>query len=423
MADYKCDDVLAFRQVCNPREFACMALLKAMQGEMFLVDSFAKWHQSAAPSSRDYRFAYEIACGSMRMKLALDFAAKRLSDKQRLSLKPKERTLLHTALYQHFFMDRVPQYAIVNETIQLAKKWCHSSFVSFLNAVLRKLPAEKNNFSPAGNSLSELSIRYSYPEHFIQELIKEYGLGSTQEILAAGNTPSPTMVRLRLGAKVEPYLKLVRPDTAILEDPTFLSTVAASPDYYIQNATPVLLIDALSSGLNPPKRVLDLCAAPGGKLLAVHDKFPKAWLFANDVSRERLQLLLENVKKYGLAVAVSCEKGEALASNEPFDLIILDVPCSNSGVLNKRPEARWRLSIETLKELEDMQLKLIQHAAGLLADGGEIWYITCSILNKENQQLVAQACGKFNLKVRTENIILPNQQGIDGGYASALISC
>jgi 16S rRNA (cytosine967-C5)-methyltransferase len=202
-----------------------------------------------------------------------------------------------------------------------------------------------------------------------------------------------------------------------------LEALFASPDFYIQNTTPATLVGRACQGLNPPKTILDLCAAPGGKSLAVHDLFPSAKLFANDVSPAKLRLLKANFEKYAVEATLTEGKGEDYSTDQLFDLIILDVPCSNSGVLNKRPEARWRLTKKALEDLKVTQLALIERAAKLLAPEATLLYITCSLLKQENEQLMEEACKKFGLKkAGYQECILPADGVWDGGFACTLIT-
>lgn len=403
------------------REAAYLALLKALKDESFIHVELDKWRQASRPLPIDFNLAQEIAYGSCRMALALDFIAAALTDKGKLNIKLKEKALMRTALYQHFFMEKIPLYAVVNESMKIAKKHCHPSFVGFLNATLRKLE-DKRPTLPLGDTPEALSTRLSYPLFFVEALLKDYSLESTKEILDAQNRPSPTMVRVRNRTSTLPEgLKQMEGiPVAIVTKNDILTEIAASPKYYIQNGTPVILIEKLSQGIKTPKRILDLCASPGGKLLAIHDQFPDAQLTANDISEEKLKTLKENISKYGLEVEVTCSLGEQFKGKNKYDLIILDVPCSNSGVLNKRPEARWRLSDAHLRDLEATQLRLAQHAATLLADGGQIWYMTCSILKRENEEMVSKICQQTSLKPQQMVTVLPNLHGLDGGFACSL---
>jgi len=412
----------AMIQSKNPREAAYLALLISLKDGKFIEKSLTKWDEKTTPASIDFNLAKEIAYGSARMALSLDYIAKQLASKKTLKLKLKERALLRTALYQAIFMNRIPLYAITDETLKIAKTYCHHRFVGYLNATLRQLEKGIPPL-PTGETTEEMSIRYSYPPFFVQELVHDCGLERAKEIMEIENSPPIAMTRIRPQGKIRKGLKLIEDiptPVATITDNKLLPDIASSKDYYIQNVTPAVLMATLAKKTPSPKHILDLCAAPGGKLLFAHDAFPEATLFANDISEKKLDRLLQNCKKYHLDAILSCLPGETFTNPDPFDLIILDVPCSNSGVLNKRPEARWRLSQDKLSELEKIQMDLIEHAKRLLSPNGEIWYLTCSILKQENEHLIKKACKRFHLQVREEKTLLPNPRGFDGGFASAL---
>lgn len=406
----------------NAREAAFLAILASVKHNQFIADYLEEWRRQTSPEGRDYNLARQIAYGATQRALTLDYMAAQLSDKKKVSLKVSERVLLRVALYQIAFLERIPIYATVDETLKIAKKHFHRNFVGFLNAILRKA-ANGLPELPSEEFVSNLSVLYSYPEYFVQALIHHYGSEIAKKIMHAQNQPAPVMARVRTTTTKHGFaLACQEPVIVAIIPEAELSSTGASEDYYIQNATPAVLIGNLAKQINfEPKRILDLCASPGGKLIATHDVFPKAKLYANDVSPEKLKVLNENCIKYGLDVQISCGLGEMFASPERFDLIILDVPCSNTGVLNKRPEARWRLSQENTMSLGMIQKKLITHAVEqLLAHKGQLWYMTCSILPEENEQIVAWACETFGLNILFQQSILPSSDGWDGGYACAL---
>lgn len=403
----------------NPREAAFVAALNSAKGVQFASDSLEKWRKDCTPKSFDYHLAREIAYGTIRMSLALDYLAAQLTEKKRLNVKVGEKVLIRQAVYQAYFMDRIPLHAIVNETVALAKKHFHSTFANFLNAILRKL-SNKAPKLPQGDKPSDISIRYSYPEFVVKQFLGFYGLEQTKEILECGNHPSQTLFRVRPGAK-ENYDKLPGVESfGILKDSSLLEKIASSPEFYIQNITPAELIRTLCSQIKVPKRILDLCASPGGKLIAAHDAFPKAELVANDVSKEKIHAIQENCEKYSIQAEIQCSKGEEFSDDRKFDIVILDVPCSNSGVLNKRAEARWRISRENIAELEKLQMELLKNASHLVSDNGQIWYMTCSILKQENELLIERVAKELSLTVVSQQTILPKKDGWDGGFACAL---
>lgn len=410
------------------REAAYQAVLSALSQKTFVADTLGEWEKSTHPSKQDLHLAWEIASGTVRMARALDHLARQCAGLPKLTLKAKERALLYTALYQRAFMSRVPLYAIVDETVALAKRYCHRTFVGFLNAILRKLDRITLTL-PQGDGVNDLSVRTSFPPFFVKELIQDYGLEIARQILQAENMPPSIMARIRPGAPGASFDKtgfevIHDKDPCVLKltESGRLSELTELPDIYLQNVSPAVLVWKLARGWEKksPGSILDLCASPGGKLLALHDLFPEAILSANDVSEEKLRRLKENCAKYGLKASISCEKGEDFAAASLFDLVILDVPCSNSGVLNKRPEARWRLSEEQLLQLQETQLRLLQRASQIVSPGGEVWFLTCSILKRENEEMVARACRLYGFSPREQISLLPNLQGWEGGFGAAL---
>lgn len=263
----------------------------------------------------------------------------------------------------------------------------------------------------------------------------------------------------------------------VVRSKELLRRLTADPRWYVTNGTPAGLIARLAEGAVarilggdgdgdgvsvplPPLRVLDVCAAPGGKGLAVWDVVKEGQghpvrLVMNDVSEEKTRRIRENLGKFGLlpspteaeednaddaaaAVRISVGDGTALSLDDNgdddhpgYDVVIVDAPCSNAGVLGRRPEARWRLGDGALLgELEGTQLALLRNARELLSrkhEGAEVWYMTCSILKREDEGLVARACRELGLEVVDEALemkVLPGEGGLgsafDGGYGVAL---
>ena len=394
----------------SPREAAYLACLNFEKEGRYLADFLNDWFKQSHPSMQDFKLAQEIAYGTCRMRLALEYYAENLSN-NKLNLKRKERILLFTSLYQYYFLDKIPLYALTNESIKIAKKYCHGRFIKFLNAVLRIL-SSSNHKLPQNNSIQNFSIRYSYPEYYVKTICKENDADQAIKILEAGNARPVLMARRREDASIFPEM-------VALNSPE-LNEFFSTEKYYIQNGTPALLMKFLAEGIITPKKILDLCAAPGGKLIACHDLFPNSDLYANDVSPSKIKILEENLHKYKITATLSSGRGEDYPTKDLFDLVVLDVPCSNTGVLNKRPEARWRLSKEHVSELMKCQYKLLQHAIKLLSNKGQIWYMTCSILQEENEKLIEKAVKELGLTIKKQMKILPNLEGADGGYGVAL---
>ena len=391
----------------NAREAAYTALLKAFREEAYLNETLLQWKESERPSEKDFSLAKELAFGTMRHAIALESIAKQFSTKKKLSLKRKERVLLFLALYQALYLNKIPSYAIANEMGELAKKMTSPHFASFLNALLQKVfknPPDVSRFS-------------SYPELLVQKLQKELG-EKTTGVLKSMNTPSKSHVLLR---------KKIDIPNCVMKDP-FLVMEANDPmkwvenDFsYVMNITPLTLIKELSKQLlTPPKKILDLAASPGGKSIACSTLYPEAELFCNDLTESKKKKLIENFSRLGVDAKIRIGPGETYPTDQKFDLILLDVPCSNSGVLGKKPEAHLRFQQEKLDELKQIQEKLLTHALQLLNPEGQIWYMTCSILQEENEQLIQNVLQKHPaLYLHFSALHLPDQTG-DGGFGAAL---
>ena len=318
----------------------------------FLSDHFGR--------NRD-PFAEELSFGAMRWKIALEKQIKSLAKTGKM--KRVSRWILVLGLYERHFVEKSPEYAKVNEWVVLAKKY--APFQSgLINALLRK------------KDLQRPQNRDAYPAEFVKDI-------DSEEIFAILNTyPAPQARRIGTGEFVPV---------------TDVTKVGRDPAYYIQNPTPYNLMCHLSEHTERPKRILDLCAAPGGKTLILRELYPEAHIDCFDISPQRLERLLKNLEKYGV------EAGIYTPDCAPYDLVVVDAPCSSSGVMHKKPEARHRF--DGIPSLIETQKALIAQAKSL---GGVVWYLTCSILRAENHP------GSY------AKLQLPTREGLDGGYAAII---
>jgi 16S rRNA (cytosine967-C5)-methyltransferase len=390
----------------SARSCAFFALQEAENETSYIFDALEKYKNKL--SQQDLALAYELACGAMRYRRYLDFIATKLSKNAKLPAKKKERLLLRLTLYQCYFLKRMPAHAIGSEMGKLAKLYTSGAFSSYLNALIRTL---KRDQLP---ETQNLALLFSYPDFYVETIQKRYG-DKTREILEQQNLAPHSTCRQRaktLNAKAEE-------DMLKLE--TLGPELLSSSDYYIQNSTQPKIMQTLFRAhplQAPPKKILDLCAAPGGKTLLLHDLFPSAKLFANDVSEARIARLKENLDKYSLACTLSSSDGKNHAFGECFDLICVDAPCSNSGVLYKCPEARWRITQENVQALQNEALSLLENAKRHLLPHGTILYMTCSILPQENEEVISLCKEKLGLTCLTSYLQLPNRDGYEGGFGA-----
>lgn len=393
----------------SAREAAYCALIHARRGE-FLEHSLMRWRHTEGPKESDWRLAQELAYGTARRWLTLKGIVATMSAGRGVS-KLEEEALLYLSIYQLLFMDRIPVYAILSEGLELAKRYIHPVFGKYLHALLSRLQREV----PPPKDEEE---RYSLPEWCALHLMKTYGEERGREAMRALLEPPRLMARKRVecefaGLRVEEGFE----GMALVEGEVNPELFERS-ELYFQNVTSKYVYDLLDS-VPAPERVLDLCAAPGGKLLMCRDRFPAAHLWANEPSKKRMAQLQRNLSKYGVEATVTAFDGE-FYPEKGFDLILIDAPCSNSGVCHKCPEARWRLTPKEISMHAYLQKRLMLHAATLLHEGGHILYSTCSILPEENEWLVRDVLSKKSLSLLKERSILPSKNGWEGGYGALL---
>lgn len=414
------------------RFLALQAALKALddfeKGDCLLKDSLNQF--SPTLCLRDRKLAQQLAFSCCRLKKRLDWYIVQLSSSKCLPQNAKEKNILRLALYQLLFMKGAPAYAVVNSWVELAKESINFGFGRYLNALMRRVQREGLPELPKGLNAKELAICHSYPEGLIKHLQKYYDDASVDQILTAGNQPSSTVARLRPG-KAEAFDQTFwQPITntpcpiAKLLDPASAGVWVAGGTIAIQGAAQTMLIYSLAEQMTTrPQTILDMCAAPGGKLLLLHDLYPQAKLYGNDISAARLAVLQENLKTYHLQAHLSCSDATELQKTTSFDLILIDAPCSNSGVLAKRPEARWRLDNKIyLEQLIDTQKKLLEKASSLLPPEGQLWYTTCSLLPQENEEMAQFAEQTLDLSLKAAKLLLPSaENNYEGGFCCSFI--
>lgn len=399
-----------FASLSNAREAAFLASLRFEREGIFLKDSL----QIISEQTR--KFSWELSLGSMRRKESLKYLAKELVSPQKLSLKKKERIVFQQALYQFFYMKSVPLRAIVFESVALAKKYCGQAFAKFLNHQLRKLET-KEMALPQQKDAFSLSVFHSFPLFFIQKILEQYP-SQSEEIFEALNSPVSLQVRSRTENKTVGK-PLSKEPVAVFEIDKLTPELSDSENFYIQNITQAHLSSTLCQKMgSSPENILDLCASPGGKSLIAHDFFPKANIFANDLSPKKLDKLKQNFKKYGVKAEIICQRAQDFRTDQPFDLVIADLPCSNSGVLFKRAEARWRVERENLQELEKEQMEILNKALEVVKKGGYLWHMTCSILKCENENLSARLQDRAD--ILWQRCQIPQKGVFEGGYAALL---
>ena len=367
--------------------------------------------------------------------------------------KPALQNVLRLGLYQLFWLDRIPAHAAVHESVELAKRSGYASQAGFINAVLRGCLREADDIKQqlADLKIHQPALGYSQPDWLVERWRKQFGEENTQRLLEWNNRPPKTFARVNtLKSGLGGQANLDQAAAALLPrwreenvDYDFFTRdwtgenqifelkshppLASMPSFrdgsfYVQDPSTLLAVAQL--GARPGETVLDLCAAPGGKAALIAQQLQnQGRLLATDISEERLALVRENCQRLG----ITCAHIELVSSLPPrpaaasFDRILVDAPCSNTGVLRRRVDLRWRISADEISRLSRTQRELLDSAAELLKPGGTLVYSTCSLEPEENSLLVQEFLARRgDFKLETARELTPFADQVDGAYVARL---
>jgi 16S rRNA (cytosine967-C5)-methyltransferase len=424
----------------NPREIACLVLQRREARADYVENLLAAELERAPLKPADRALAQELAYGAVRWRATLDWLIARKTDGR--TQKAALQILLRLGLYQLFWLDRVPDHAAVNESVELAKRLGFGAQAGFINAVLRGCLRE---YEAVRNSLDELKatqphLGFSHPEWLVQRWCARWGDADTRRLLEWNNAPPKTFARVNaLKADAARLLTRWREQENvdydfgrwdwIEENSVFelkqhrpLNELGSFRDgwFYVQDPSTLLAITVLDS--KPGETVLDLCAAPGGKTTLIAQFMRnEGRVVAHDSSEDRLKLVKENCVRLGVTcVQPICHLPSAIGYSQ-FDRILLDAPCSNTGVLRRRVDLRWRIRPEEITRLAAAQLELLKQAAPLLKPGGTLVYSTCSLEPEENAAVVkAFLAAHPAFALDRERELIPFKDHADGGYVARL---
>jgi 16S rRNA (cytosine967-C5)-methyltransferase len=401
----------------------CLFAITEWEGTRRFADDILHERLKAGDLSLVERaFLTEAYYGIIRKRLCLDWIIDRLREGD---LDMKTRCVLRLGLYQIFWM-RVADHAAVNETVPLAGR-----ARGLANAVLRRAVRERKEIEKAIES-SAPHIRLSHPKFLFDRWVERFGIEETVKLCEWNNSPAPVYVRANtlkitpgeleraaIGAERCKFHPLALKVTQI----PFLWIAGGL--CYVQDPSTLTACDLLAPA--PGESVLDACAAPGGKTSYIAAMMKNSGeLVACDSSGLRLERLKENLERLGVTIAsthlVDWTKPGREVETRSFDAILLDAPCTNSGVLRRRADARWRLTQEDFPRMQKRQLTLLSSLVPYLRIGGRIVYSTCSIEPEENSGL-AELAEKHIPGLRCVEMreILPFRDAVDGAFAAKFV--
>jgi 16S rRNA (cytosine967-C5)-methyltransferase len=409
--------------------------------------------------------ATDLVFGTIRNRTAIDMIIASLADRVTKRIPLKLLNILRIGAYELIYCPRTGEHAIVNEAVEYAKKTAGKKQSGFVNAVLRQITRHIQNrqidlsnanvrrtlpqtactgcefdieILPAPNDSPDdyFSSAFSLPQWLISQWLLEFGLEKTRQICFASNrkpgiyirpnsikTTAEDLVEMLSRENIESVIVndsmiKIKSPAAITELPGFDEGL-----FTVQDITAAQAIRLLNP--QPDWKILDLCAAPGGKTTQLAELTnDKATIIATYIGSERLEMVRQNVNRLALnsITVINYENlSEAVAKIGSFDCILLDVPCSNTGVLAKRLEVRHRITQKAIEKIAQTQSSLLATAASMIKPNGKICYSTCSIQSRENSELIRALLKEHAFELEAEKLILPSaQDNHDGGFAAIL---
>lgn len=357
---------------------------------------------------RDKKLISKIVYGVIENKLYLDYVIRKFSSIRLKKIDPDILQVLRLTAYQIMYLDKIPDSAAVNEGVKLVKK-IQPRHSGFANGLLRNLARSYESVVLPEDLLDRLSVVYSHPKWLVERLVNKHGSDFTEKLLEANNeTPSlvvrtntllinreDLMTKLQLAG-----LEVKKSD--IVEEGIIIDALGADAldklmlfkeGYFIVQDESSMMVGHV---LNPESSdcVLDMCAAPGGKTTHLASLMGnKGQVYACDVSQNKLNLIKENVKRLGLNnVRMFLNDGTKYNEDfiEKFDKVLLDAPCSGLGIIRRKPDIKYQKTNEHIEELMNIQYDMLLQSAKYVKKGGVLVYSTCTIDERENQEMMTR---------------------------------
>ncbi len=416
-------------KMANPRKIAVLALNKInLQGAYsnIAVNSFLK---EADLNDTDKAFATALIYGVLDRKITIDYVLKKFIKTPLKKLSPFVLDVLRVAVFQIMFMDKVPESAAVNEAVKLVKNSKDSKFSGFVNAVLRNVLREEN-LLPQDNSIHSLSVKFSCPVKIIESFIGDYGIDNAVSLLSQALKPAPLTVRVNtLKTDIDVFIDEIgvdcektTPNGAVIINKGI--SVENNPLYkqghfHVQDTASQTAVSVLEP--KPNDRVLDMCAAPGGK------SFSMALLMENkgeviscDIYDHKCELIRKSACRLGLDIIKPIVQDATVYNADlgEFDCVLCDVPCSGLGIIRRKPDIKYK-DFEEFKNLPKIQLEILQNAKNYLKTGGKLLYSTCTLRKAENEEIVeAFLENNKDFTLKYSHTFMPHIDDTDGFFCA-----
>ena len=402
----------------NARETAVQALLRQSTENAYsnlVIDALATKNRLDA---RDAAFAAALFYGTLERRLTIDHILKQYSARPLTALSPQVRETLRAGVCQLVWMDGVDDYAAVNESVNLVKALGQAKASGFVNGVLRSFLRDGKRIPPVdGGRAEQLAVEYSCPAWLVGRWLEAYGEPACLRLLSQSIGRPPLYLRANtLMVSPERLAEILTGEGV----PCTVETLRSGL-FHVQDRASQLCAAALDP--QPGERVLDVCAAPGGKSFTAAERMrDEGELVARDLHPKRAALVRQGAQRLGIE-CIRASAGDAGIYDPAlgsFDRVLCDVPCSGFGVIRRRPEIKYK-SWESVRNLPEIQYKILQTSSHYLKTGGSLVYSTCTLLPEENEQTVARFLeGNPEFTLESQRTCTGEAADTDGFFISVL---
>ncbi len=389
----------------NPREIAVQALIEIEQKYNTAVLR-KLLRQNGAMFPRDRAFVTEMVNGSLRNLYYIDFVINAVSNTKTQKMKPYLLAVLRIAVYQIYFM-KVPENAVCDEAVKLVKKRGFSSLSGFVNAVLRNIIRQKDKILLPDEKqcpIQFLSLKYSHPEWLLKMWLHQYDYDFVKELCRQNNMPPDvTIVVNSLCTTTEELKRELEKEGVSVKEGIYQNVLHLSKTadiaklkafqqgkFHVQDESSITAVEALAP--QPQEKILDMCAAPGGKSFLMAEKMQnKGSIYSCDIHEHKLELLQEGAERLGLSIIQTKKQDGRIfqeEQQESFDRVLVDAPCSGLGLIRKKPDIRLKKDGNTIDALLLIQKEILTQAAKYVKQNGILVYSTCTLCKKENEKNV-----------------------------------
>ena len=417
--------------MANARKVAVNVLLKIENEAAYSNISLNNAFKGIEISAEDKALATALVYGVLDRRITLHYVLKKFIKTPLKRLSPYTLSVLETALYQIMYMDKIPDFSAVDEAVKLIKRSKENKNSGFVNAVLRNI-LRQESLLPSGETAEDLSVIYSCPIDIVKSFLNDYGKENTTQLLKQSLLAAPVTIKVNTVKTTVQYVKdniganCVETD---IENALVLKSgidISNSPLYkdglfYVQDLSSQKVVSVLNPKSN--ERMLDLCAAPGGKTFSAAISMQnKGEIISCDIHEHRVELIAKSAKRLGLDI-VNAIKNDATVYNSKlglFDCVLCDVPCSGLGIIRRKPDIKYK-DFKEFDSLCEIQLEILKTAAKYLKKGGRILYSTCTLRKAENEGVVNSFLMEYNnFHKKYEHTFLPHIDGTDGFYCALL---